>query len=124
MQARKGWRAYIQPSYVLAPKYLCVCVYVCVCKAQSRPAHSLGKSMLDVTDYCVAVCAAVTVVAVAVTAAVTVTALLLLMRNNVCHFGNRSKVFAKGKGFEREVKLRGKYVQIVELSKKIFYKCK
>lgn len=60
--------------------------------------------MLDVTDYCVAACAAV---AVAVTAAVTVTALLLLMRNNVCHFGNRSKVFAKGKSFEREMNVAG-----------------
>lgn len=75
--------------------------------------------MLDVTDYCVAACAAaaactvvapiaVTVVAVAVTAAVTVTALLLLMRNNVCHFGNRSKVFARGKSIERDECGRGR----------------
>lgn len=43
-----------------------------ICPAQSRPAHSLGKSMLDVTDYCVHVAAVNVAAVVDVAAAVDV----------------------------------------------------
>jgi len=55
-----------------APIYWDPCtlyISTCICPAQSRPAHSLGKSMLDVTDYCVHVAAVAAVVDVAVAAA-------------------------------------------------------